>query len=118
MSDWIHKEKAYTLENYKYAGEFLNQIDKLIVDKASKDVIQAKYKNLKEWFKLEYHKVSKYKNDGGYLSQWYAPMITDIYVTSLDMAKTNYTVEKIKVAIFDALAHYGYWDGMLRNYEK
>lgn len=118
MSDRIEKEINYTLEKYKYAGDFLNQIDKLIDDKAPKDLIQAKYKELKEWFKLEYNKVSKYKHLDGYISQWYEPMIRDIYVTSFDLAKTNSTVDKIKMAIIDGLSYLSYWDVLLKNYKN
>ncbi|AFV05415.1 hypothetical protein [Dehalobacter sp. CF] len=118
MSDRIEKEMEYTLEKYKFVGDFLNQIDKLIDDKAPKDLIQAKYKELKEWSKLEYNKVSKYKHNDGYISQWYEPLITDIYVTSFDIAKTNSSIDKIKIAIIDGLSYFGHWNGMLKGYKK
>lgn len=118
MNDRIEKEKSYTIESYKFAGDFLNQIDKLIDEKASKDLIQDKYKELKEWFKVEYNKVSKYSHMDGYISQWYDPMIRDIYVKSFYMAKTNSSVDKINMAIVDGLDYFGYWNSMLKSYKK
>lgn len=113
MNDRINKEKEYTLINFEYAGDLLNQIDKLIDDKAPIDLIKSKYKELKEWFKLEYNKISKLKQAGGYISRWYQPMIRDIYVSSFGMAKTNSSMYKIKMAIIDGLSYYRYWVGVL-----
>jgi hypothetical protein len=96
----------------------LNDMEILFDQKASKELIQDKYKKLKEWFKLEYKKVQTYKHDDGYICQWYHPLITDIFVTSLDLAKTNSAPEKIKTAIYDASSYYMYWNGHLESYEK
>lgn len=112
MNDRIVIEKEYILKNYKYAGELLNQIDKLIDDKAPIDVIKEKYKELKHWFKLEYSKVTKLKQAGGYISRGYQPMIRDINVSSFGMAKTNSSMDKIKMAIIDGLSYYRYWVGV------
>jgi hypothetical protein len=113
MSDRMAKEKDYTLINYTYVSDALNELDKLINDQAPKSLIQFKYKSLKGWLKNEYSKVTKYDYNEGYILQWYAPMITDIYVNSFDIAKTNSSVSQIKDAVIDGLNYYNYWVGML-----
>ncbi|KNY30161.1 hypothetical protein [Pseudobacteroides cellulosolvens] len=114
----FEKERIYTEKNYKYIEDSLKNIEMLIDNRDKKEVIQSKYKQMKEWLKIEYNKILKYKNNDGYISQWYDPLISDIYVQSFSIANVNSPVDKIKLAIYDALDYFSYWNNMLIGYKN
>ena len=107
-------EMEFVKERYKFVDGMLGELEKLIDDKGQKETIQAKYKEVKHWFEAEYRELSKVRHGGGYVETIYVPLITDIFVQSFDLARTNSPIEKIELAMVNGRDYFIYWCAQLK----
>lgn len=97
-------ERIFVTERYDHIEQELNELEGLLKYRASKKIIQAKYKELKNWFKDEYRETQKSQKE--YIGQWYAPLVVDIYIQSFSVANTNACISKIELALYNALDYF------------
>lgn len=112
--------KNYIIASYEKIDNELKRLEQLIEEKDIQQ-LQHYYKDFKNWLKEEHREYQKDKYEDTNITQWYMPLLEDIYVNSFSIAKTNGSINDIKNAVYDAInnyAHYKDWIEDIKNYKE
>ena len=109
----IIKDKFFFIE------EAIDNLDELLKNEASINLIQSHFKKFKEWIKAECKEYSLKKYEDTLYERWYSHLIYKIFAKDINSAKVNDSFDRIEATIYKTkMDFFSSMDAFLEYYNE